>query len=261
MSAKTSAAPAPLSIKVSFNYERFKTIKGNRTVAHRVARMVQEIGWKDQSRRYPILVFKDSDGKLAIADGQKRFEALMQLAKPIYYIECPEEILIEEIARANSQQTGWSLQNYLEYNVALNRPHYLKLQDFVRTYDFFSLSIAIEIVGGTLSNGSQADAFKCGEFIARNLGQAQLVASVLRSLRPLLSFRLDRGLVLAITRCVRLPQFEVSRFLHKARRQSDRLVKCSNWRAYLRVIEEVYNNHARSEDVLPIALKLKGKAA
>jgi hypothetical protein len=240
-----------LKIKSTTDYSLFKFIDGNRAIAHQVARLVTEIGWKNQLKNFPILVFQKG-GKLHIADGQKRFAAAQTLGLPIYYHVASHEISLEEISRFNSQQKGWSLLNYLDSFCAKGLPQYEQLRTVVSAYDL-PISIAVEIYGGGSNGVSQIDLFKSGDFEIKNAKFAELVVSILRHIAPLLKFRPDRGFIAALSRAVKRNNFGVGRFVRKASVAPFLLTKCACWRDYMRTIEDVYNYRARQTDRISLA--------
>lgn len=111
------------------DYNRFKTLKGNRNVSNtrvvRIMESIQKYGWLSN----PILV----NDKFEIIDGQGRFEALRRLGLPIEYI-VHSGIGLKECQGLNHYQKNWSMMDYINSFVESGNDNYAFLKQMLIQY-------------------------------------------------------------------------------------------------------------------------------
>ncbi len=236
------------------NYGKFKLMEGNRPVGKRVTRLIREIKRKNMLAQFPILCQQNRDGRLYIADGQHRAAAAQALKLPIFYV-IAKDISVEDVGRFNGEQKAWNTADYLASWVDRGNRNYEKLRSFANQYDI-PVTVAMELLGGG-TGGTQLRAFREGRFIAHGLVFAEKVGAVLQAIRPLVPFYRDRGLVMALSKVMRLPQFDTRRFLKKLEYQSTKMVKCANWEQYVALIEEIYNFKVRPSELVALSMEVK----
>lgn len=236
------------------DYKKFKLMEGNRPVGKRVTRLIREIKRKNMLAQFPILCQQNRDGRLYIADGQHRAAAAQALKLPIFYV-ISKNISIEDVGRFNSEQKAWNISDYLASWVDRGNKHYEKLLAFSKQFDI-PVTVAMELLGSGRGAGSLRQ-FKEGRFTAHGLIFAEKVGAVLQAIRPTVPFYKDRGLVMALSRVMRLKQFDPHRFLKKIEYQSTKLVKCANWEQYVALIEEIYNFKVRASELVALSVEVK----
>lgn len=116
-------------INVTKDYEKFKILKGNRSVTakriEKIKNSILEVGYVTS----PILV----NEKMEIIDGQGRFEVLKQLKLPIEYIVQPG-ISLKECIAMNVNQTNWKLSDYIKSYADAGIKDYIYLQNLLDLY-------------------------------------------------------------------------------------------------------------------------------
>jgi hypothetical protein len=246
-------------IKSTADYCRFRAASNIPEPSPSRVRAMQRAMENDPAMaEYPIVCFK-SGRRILIADGLKRFYAAQNLGLPIFYILRSAPISARAIGGRHRQNDQWGMQRWLRHYVMCGHPQYIKLKNFAERFDL-PLTVSLELLGHP--NGSQLTAFREGQFMASNEIFASQVAMTLQRIRPLLSFRLDRALITAVSRVMLAlgPRFEVYRFVNKFDRQRGKLVKCSNSQQYIALIDEIYNDHMRPFQVIDFASAVRRAA-
>lgn len=111
-------------IFVSKDYDKFKTLGGNRFVDHsaKIVESIKNIG----QLIAPIIV----NEKFEIIDGQNRFEAYKKLELPVYYV-IAEGYGINECVAMNSVSKNWTTDDYINSYSELGHWDYQILKDFI----------------------------------------------------------------------------------------------------------------------------------
>lgn len=245
-------------IQSTTNYARFKMMEGNRPVESRVNKLIGAISRKNQLHLHPIVVQKNGDGRLYVADGQHRLRAAEALKLPVFYIES-KDISLSDVIDANSVQKGWSLKDYVFSNAALAKPHYVTLKAFYDKYKLPLSLCAAMLAGNTNEGGGNTHGIRSGNFRIKPGGVmfAQNAADLIVTIKPLFSGALDRGFALAVCRLMQIPNFSGERLMHKLQYQSTKLVKCANWLQYVELIDGIYNHKVRPQDMISLPLEVK----
>lgn len=245
-----------IKVQSTTDYSKFKLMKGNRPVRNRVTKLIREIKErKNMLAQFPILCQKNNDGRLYVADGQHRLEAAKALKLPVFYT-VSDHITIEDVAHANSLQKAWNIKDYLASWIARGNKHYAFLKDFCERYSI-PLTVAFELLGSGGSGGNALARFRKGAFVTQGVAFAERVGAMLLAIKPVVPFYAERSFVIALSRVMRLKQFDAHRFLQKLEYQSTKMVQCANWEQYVSLIEEVYNFKVRSSDLVPLAMEIK----
>lgn len=113
------------SVFETSDYDKFKTIDGNRSVNPKhvaeIVKSIEDNGFLDEE----ILV----NEKFEIINGQHRFNALKELNLPIQY-RIKNGIGIKEVKALNRNTSNWKLVDYVS-TTARNNASYKKLIDFL----------------------------------------------------------------------------------------------------------------------------------
>lgn len=239
------------------NYSRFKLMDGNRPVGKRVNNLIREVKRKNMLAQFPILVQKNCDGRMYIADGQHRFEAAKALKLPIFYVES-KNVTIEDVAHANSQQKAWNLGDYLASWIGQGKKDYAVLRDYMESYGI-PITTAIQILGGH-QGSSELARFRSGIFHAKNVSHGHRVGAALTRIKEFVPFYRERGFAMAISRLIATGKFDVEQFAKKLTYQATKLAKCASWQDYLPLIEEIYNYKVRAGEMVALAIEVKKMA-
>jgi hypothetical protein len=128
-------------IFVSKDYDKFKTLGGNRFVDHsdKIVESIKNIG----QLIAPIIV----NEKFEVIDGQNRFEAYKKLELPVYYI-IAEGYGISECVAMNSVSKNWTTDDYINSHAELGNRNYQILKDFIGE---FKSTISKKCITATLA--------------------------------------------------------------------------------------------------------------
>jgi len=239
------------------NYARFKMMEGNRPVEGRVNKLIGEISRKNMLHLHPIVVQKNGDGRLYVADGQHRLRAAEALKLPVFYIES-KDITLSDVIQGNGVQKGWSLKDFVFSNAALGKPHYVTLKAF---YDKYKLPISTcaTMLAGVSSEAGSTGTIRAGTFKIKPGGVmfAQNAADLVTAIKPIFGASSDRGFALALCRLMMVPGFSGERLLQKLQYQATKLVKCASWMQYVELIDGIYNHKCRPQDMVSLPLEVK----
>lgn len=242
-------------VQSTTNYARFKMMEGNRPVEARVNKLIGAISRKNQLHLHPIVVQKNGDGRLYVADGQHRLKAAEALKLPIFFIES-KDITLADVIRANGVQKPWTLKDHVYSNAALANPHFVTLKAFVEKH-----GLPLHVSCALLSDQHHAGAaeVRAGTFKVKPgaVQFAERAATFIQLITTLFSGAKDRGFCIAVSRLMRIPGFSQERLLSKLQYQSTKLVKCSSWMQYVELLDSIYNHKVRPQDMISLPLEVK----
>jgi len=150
-----------IAVLSTFDYNLFRFFDANRPPLH-WRKIMQSIEKKDLTKYVPILVVRIK-GLLYIIDGQNRFLACKELNLPIWYIELPPDCDEEVMFMLNIDRKNWTLENYLNYWVALGNEEYQKVQSVLSECINFTVADILRIWQGKHEKGA-SDMFKSGRY-------------------------------------------------------------------------------------------------
>lgn len=251
-------------IKHTRDYSLFYYIPGNRPLRNRVKKMIAAIRKNGNFLSdYPVLTTKtNGTNKRGILDGQSRFEAAKLLGESIFFIEAETVKTIGDVSNANARQEPWIVTDYVESHAVQGNQDYIKLKNFMEEFKIKGGIAASLLMGIDPAGGSVNDSVRDGRFKVKNELEAHVIAGVLRSLKKVVPFAFDRSLVQAISRLIKVKDFDPERMIEKIRRQPTRFVKCASYEQYVSLIEELYNYRARRpSDIIPLSIEVKRLAS
>lgn len=130
----------------TMDYDKFKTLDGNRAVtearARKIMRSIEQIGYIP----VPIVV----NEKYEVIDGQGRLTACKNLNLPIYYIVV-DGIGAKECQWMNINQTNWKTEDYIHLYCANDNPNYLKLDLLLKKYSHLKVRVVCGIAKNVFS--------------------------------------------------------------------------------------------------------------
>lgn len=135
------------------DYEKFRSLNGNRNVNALHVRRLQESFAKSYLLS-PILV----NDKFEIIDGQHRFEAAKKLNLPINFISIPDYGL-EQVQLLNTNMKNWKSEDYLQGFCDLKYPEYLRFRNFMRQFPTLSFMVCDMLLTDN-TNGSESGSSK-----------------------------------------------------------------------------------------------------
>lgn len=236
-----------MKILKTTDYSKFTPDVHNRDVLKikKVLESLKLYGWLEA---YPMHVVSEG-GKLVIKDGQHRFEAAKQLKIPALYVVCENADVV--IADINNAQTAWGFKDYLSTYCKQGKSDYIKIKDFsIKTG--IGIGQIISMFSGEVStNGNYNDKFKRGTFKIKDTKLAETVGDLALFLSGFVKFGKDSKLIAVLSKCCRIPQFDIKTFKARVESAPQMLRRCATGEDYAVLIESIYNFRARS----PIPLK------
>jgi hypothetical protein len=222
------------------DYSLFKKINGNRVVNKlHLNRLIEAIKNYDLTHAVPIVVNK----KFEIIDGQHRFDACSTLRKPIYFIIVDGSL--KEVQILNQNSKNWKSEDYILGYCDLNMPEYIWINNFMKE-NKFSAEMAVLI---SIKNNSKnvSAVIKSGNLKISDKNVANITANYFHKYRKLFDAAFTRRFVEAIIMAEKIDGFSHDKLLQKLNYQSDKLKNCTTGRAYLAILEEIYNYKERNE--------------
>ena len=222
------------------DHTRFKKINGNRAVNKlHLNRLIESINNDDLTHAVPIVV----NEKFEIIDGQHRFDACLFLNKPIYYIIV--EGSLKEVQILNQNSKNWKSEDYILGYCDLNMPEYIWLNSFMKENKFSAEMAALICTKYRAGNVSLV--IKSGNLKISNKDESNITANYFHKYRKLFDGAYTRRFVEAIIMAENIDGFSHDKLLQKLDYQSDKLKSCTTGRAYLAMLEEIYNYKERNE--------------
>lgn len=242
-----------VKIETSTDYDKFKTIDGNREVDQpHVRRLAEEIALNDLTPYFPVLI----NEKWEVIDGQHRFEVCQTLKLPVYYLQVPG-LDLTSVQRINTSSKRWSLKDYIKSHIQKGNDDYRVLLTFSeRTGINFSVSAALLAGLDSASSGSSSGAnaaqklgtlIRDGKFKVKSRTKAEDMAILLKALNEHTEFDTtkDRALVFALNKVTKLERFDTDRLLAKLRDRGLTLDYQATVRFYIIELERIYNHGAQ----------------
>ena len=235
MMNQTAYKPQPIIrenvVDVTFDYDAFSFLKGNRPVDEKHVRKLVE-SMKQEYLQRPI----DVNENFEIIDGQHRFTAIKQLGLPLFYT-VRKGWAIKQVQVANSNTKGWTINDIVESQSELGNPNYIAIRDFCKKHKV-SVYNAISL----LDVKERGTIFAQGKAKVNDIKVAEKAFFMLQTLQSLVNFRCDRRIIVyAFRKLAENKNFDFSVFLKKLEYQSDRLKPCIDVKSQINVIEEIYN--------------------
>ena len=222
------------------DYSLFKKINGNRVVNKlHLNRLIESIKNDDLTHAVPIVVNK----KYEIIDGQHRFDACSTLGKPIYYIVVDGSL--KEVQILNQNSKNWKSEDYILGYCDLKMSEYIWINNFMKE-NKFSAEIAAVICTKNHA-GNVSAVIKSGNLKISNKDEANITANYFHKYRKLFDGAFKRRFVEAIIMAEKINGFSHDKLIQKLDYQSDKLKSCTTGRAYLAMLEEIYNYRERNE--------------
>lgn len=238
------------TIETTTDYSRFKYIKGNRDVneAH-VRRLMRSM--QEEYLVSFVIVNKHDE----IIDGQNRFEACKRLGLPvkIYKDSKTAKYGLNQVQRYNTNSMVWTRRAFLHSYCSLGVKPYLQLQEFMKTYPEFGISVSIAIITNkphadrnpeTRDKGARLvlqKPFEQGQLSVLDLGLAYENAGKIMAYKPFYSGFNRRTFVNVLLQMFAVKKFDNDVMLKKLEQHPEGLHHCHTANQYRVLIEDIYN--------------------
>ena len=219
----------------------FKIQIGNRPVNNNhVARLI--ISMKKSYLMSPLIV----NEKMEVIDGQHRLSAQKELKLPTYYIQNKGYGLAEtQLLNANS--SNWTADDFMNGYCNAGKKEYVKYRHFHNKYKF-NHQCTMNLLKGTISEGRWYELFKAGTFKITHLSEGTVIANAILEIGKYYEGYKRRSFVTAIIHAMANKEYKHSYFLKKLKTQSTKMVDCTDWKQYLKLMEKIYNFRTKKEN-------------
>ena len=230
-------------IKITYNYDQFKSFDGNRGINQlHLKRLIKSM--KENFLINPIFVNEKNE----IIDGNHRFYACKATGNPIYYI-IYNGWGIAEAHLLNATRKNWTTEEYLNGYCDLGNENYIRFRDFKNQNSEFGF---ISLFSFGMNRNSRADQsainnYREGLFVFKNPMEAQAKIDKIKAIKRYYSGYARNTFVNAMLYLLSKDNFNYNVFLAKLKYQSTKLVDCTNTKQYISVIEEIYNFKSREK--------------
>jgi len=228
------------TIRMTYNYNIFESVRGNRIINEpHVKKRIKSM--KEQYIPVPIIVNqKRGGGSYQLIDGQHRLAAARFLNLPVYFI-IKQGLALKDIQRLNANTKNWNLDDFMNGYCELGYEEYLRYKKFKEKWGFgHSETWALLSNTCSASHGANED-FRDGNFKVRNYEQAIYNAQVISDLQRYYEGYKRSNFVMAMLQLLSNKKYSHKRFLNKIDYQSTKLVDCSRTEDYLLLLQKIYN--------------------
>jgi len=248
-----------LKIYKTFDYDKFKLMKGNRTVKNFQVNKLKA-SYKKGQIPVPLIV----NQLYEIIDGQHRLEAIRQLKLPVPYTII-ERLGIKEVQRLNTQHKNWVTNDYLECYVERGLQVYIKYNAQIHEkFNFDHVTKIALVKNRAILRGQgvqeQINIFKDGKFEATNkefdhaIDVGIKIEAVERYFTGLELTRKQReGLWNAVRKLADYPSYNHSVMMDQLEKEGIRIprlisrFKKLTTNEFLIILEDVYNNNRKGK--------------
>lgn len=238
-----------MQILQSSDYSVFTTINGNRNINRKkVEKLVEDVKSGFNLLPYcPILVMEVED-KLAIIDGQHRFENSVECKEPVYYL-IKNDISIQQIAKMNSRGQKWTINDFLNCYSRLGIQDYVTLGEISREF-----KISISTISGLLMKDNVKvkckEEFESGEFKANHVESTKELLTLTDELFGQYRFSKDRYLIGALQAIIKAGKCDLDVLRDKIKQNPMGMDKLGDLKNYIYNIERVYNYKNRDRQTI-----------
>lgn len=227
-----------IKINCTKNYRLFVSDKENRPVDRAKHRgLLASMKAYGFLRSFPLSCHRNGDKHLVIKDGQHRLLFAEELGLPVYWVE---EAVDYDVAVVNTAQEKWTLADYAKKYATNGLQPYIDGLAFMERHKL-PIGTAFALLAGTTGFTNISQAFKEGKFKVKDQKWADDVAMLYTGLIALSHEVRNARLIEACMAVCRVPEFDIARLLHGAKRCRDKLLAYSTRDAFLDMLEEVYN--------------------
>lgn len=246
------------TIHKTADLSQFKPSAEQRPVnPYHLQRLTKSISEKNLLPDFPILI----DSAWRVIDGQHRLAAAKDLNLEIYFKRATVT-RFEDVGFANSNVKKWGVQDYLHYWCEKNVPDYLRLRDFLTTYDYMRLTDVAQLMSGAAVNASAGNgggpkrllpsawrqAFESGEWEIADFNAALIVSRAVKDFEPYYTGWKRAKFVRAVQKLFADPRYDHERMKHQlAHYAGGKMHHCTRMDEYQEMLVGIYN-HKRQGD-------------
>lgn len=227
------------------DYSKFILMTTNREVDNGyVKKLVRLISERNLLHLHPLLV----NARMEVIDGQHRLLAAKLLGVPIYYMVDPH-LTDGDISTINSVGKKWVLMDYINHYHVKGYPAYIQFAKFCNKHAEFNAGVLIALCSST--GKRNIETVKRGELDVSNLETAEAIIGYVKdfaTFRPKIA--MSTRFIEAIAIINATGQYDHKRMIDKLSHQPGMLEPCVNTTQYIKMLQELYNYRARTENVV-----------
>lgn len=238
------------------NYDIFEMHANNRPLhgSKVLVESMRKYGFMPSS---PIQCTRDAKtGRLVVIRGHNRLDCAKRLGLPVWYIVDDSNVDIFELEGSFSQL--WTVNDFVTARASAGDADCQMVLQFKQKHGM-TIGAAASLVGGeTAGSSNKMSNIRRGTFKAsEDQSHAATVARIVDTCRNYgVTFATRTAFVTAISRVLRVPEFDVNVFLHKVKQRPKQLARRTRCDEFIAEIEELYNFGAR-ERRLALAFRVK----
>lgn len=237
------------------NYDMFVSDKFNRVITAKDAPRLKRLRFSMEKYGFlpfPILVRRNGE-KLTVIDGQHRLMVAQELGLPVLYIEAGRDDI--EISECAAAQSPWNISDYVLSHASQGKKDYQELMSFAAEHSM-PLNRAASLLRGQGSHtGNYSVSLKEGSFVVKDRAYADRVARISAVLAGLVPWGNCNWSIGAISRFVRVKEFNDDQFLKRVSANPHLLRKQPTLEAYSEMYDAAYNFASRTR--IPLAFLAK----
>lgn len=231
---------ATSEVRMTKDYDFFKTLNGNRSVDSIHVKQLQRLMLTNGNLtgEFPIIVDKEGN----VIDGQHRLAALKEMGWEVGY-RVEENATIDTVRAINQGNRNWSWRDVADSYAQQGNNDYAWFLSFVDQYGL-RFSPALNIVTNRRSSGSNSGSsaakFHAGELEIFDKAQAHDRGRQITEASRLVQLT-NNDFVKALNTLMMSSQYDHERMMNKLRQQGELLPVKGRQSDYMRQLEEIYN--------------------
>lgn len=246
-----------LKIEWTKDYDKFSLYKNNRVIDEKhlkskIKPSLEKYGWIETS---PMIV----DGFFQIKDGQHRFSVAKEMGISIPYI-ITEKYTNDVVFALNNNLKAWTMQDKIYTTGKFGDVACEKISFLMEKYN-----VCLSVVARTINQSDfcRRDNVKYKDFDLDSADtQLNKAFSIYNIIFPIISDpyrspRTDTKLITSIIKILQNKQISYQRFYMKTQKFSGVMHKCHTERAYIEILEKIYNYQERAENRMSFSIFYK----
>jgi hypothetical protein len=226
-----------MKVRTTTDYSKFGLIEGNRprNDSH-VKRLVKSF----EANHLPTAILVDKD--MRVLDGQHRLAALSRLGRPVHYIVA--DATVEDVKMVNSAQKQWTINDIINSHAATGNWNYIDLKNDMSTLGV-TLSVALSVAGQNAKN------IRSGSLKYKSTKRHRDAMLHTQEITGFVGSRQNTA-THAVAKLTTHPKYDHNRAVKNFKKfqGTDKLAPRVNVKAYLVMLEEIYNYDTRKSDKL-----------
>jgi len=236
-------------IQTTYDYARFRILKGNRHINQiHLRRLKQSI------QQNPLVSLITVNDKMEIIDGQHRFYVCKELGLPINYV-LVYGYGIKEVQILNANMSNWNKQDYLDGFINLGYKDYVKFKEFRNYFKELTFGICIKLSSGLSNYRTKREDgikfalkdFEQGVFKFVDEDKAYRMANMIMDYKKYFNKFNDNSFCITLISVFNHPNYDHKTMLKKVSIQPTALMQCKTQDQYKTMLENIYNFKSKTK--------------